>query len=324
MVKLLGWSKWTLHVIGPKLFPREVLAFAGDTQYVTSDYLPEHWRADIGGFESRGYIHVQTPWLEKGPLGHVGETRWLEQVCGPDLLKLVAHADLGADALPELLDAHAAASPRFAGVRDMLAHDPDKGVMNYDEQPHRCTTEAWVRGFAELGRRGLTFDAWMYHPQLREFETVVRAHPETRVVLDHLGTPVGVGGPFASYGQTAAARARILAQWREDLAALAAHEQVHAKISGLLMPVLGWGFHKREQPPSRSEIADLVGPLVEYALDLFGPQRCMYASNFPMDKVSVPLTMTLEVLDELTQARDESERRGLFHDNAARFYGIDV
>jgi L-fuconolactonase len=324
-VKLFGWSAWALRNVAPKLFPSSSRAFVGKTDFVLADYLPEHWRCDTGGFEVRGFVHVQAGWHGKGPLGSVGETHWLDRIGAPELLGIVGHADLGAESLAAVLDAHREASPRFVGVRDMLAHDRDRGVMNYDERADRCLDPAWQAGFAELGRRELSFDAWMYHPQLRAFEQVVRAHPGTRVILDHLGTPLGYGGPFAGYGQTAAARQEIAARWRDDLAALAGHPQVHAKISGLTMPVVGWGFHERAPslgPPSRTELVDCLGPMVETALELFGPQRCMFASNFPMDKVSAPWTSLYEVFDELTRTRDEAERRALFHDNALRVYGL--
>jgi predicted TIM-barrel fold metal-dependent hydrolase len=321
-VKLLGWSEWALRNVAPKLFPASSLAFVGKTDFVMADYLPEHWRRDAGGFEARGFVHVQAGWHDKGPLSSVGETHWLERICGDELLGIVGHAELGSESLARMLDAHREASPRFVGVRDMLANDRDRGVMNYDERTERCREAAWQRGFEELGRRDLSFDAWMYHPQLRSFEAVVSAHPSTRVILDHLGTPLGYGGPFAGYGRTKAAREQIASQWRDDLAALAQHPQVHAKISGLTMPVVGWGFHERRTPPSRTELVDSLGPMVATALELFGPQRCMFASNFPMDKVSAPWTSLYEVFDELTRTRDEGERRALFHDNAARVYGL--
>jgi predicted TIM-barrel fold metal-dependent hydrolase len=321
-VKLFGWSPWAMRNLVPNLFPAAAIAFVGKTDYVLADYLPEHWRADTGPCEVRGFVHVQADWHGRGALGSAGETQWLERTCGDELLGIVGHADLGASTLGKLLDAHREASKRFVGVRDMLSHDPAHLVMDYSPRPDRCLEPTWQEGYAELGRRNLTFDAWMYHPQLRAFERVVRAHPGTKVVLDHLGSPLGYGGPFAGYGHSEAARREIAARWRDDLAALAGHSHVHAKISGLTMPVLGFGFHDRGTPPSRHELVERLGPLVETALELFGPQRCMFASNFPMDKVSAPWTTFYEVFDELTRTREESERQALFHDNAVRFYGL--
>jgi L-fuconolactonase len=336
VVKSLGWSAWALRNLGPRMLPSALMTFVGKTDFVFADYLCDDWQRDAGqavagvalrptveaGHDGRGFIHVQAGWTTKGPLGPAEETRWLENNCGPTLRGIVGHAALESDSLVPLLDAHAKASPRFVGIRDMLANDDDRGVVNFDEKMGRCSDPAWHRGFAELGHRNLNFDAWMYHTQLSAFEKVVRAHPDTRVVLDHLGTPIGYGGPYAGYGHTKAARQEIAKRWRDDLAALAGHPQVHAKISGLTMPVLGWGFHEQPTPPSRAQLVDCLGPMVETALELFGAQRCMFASNFPMDKVSAPWTSLYEVFDELTRTRDEAERKGLFHDNAARVYRL--
>ena len=231
-LKLFGWSPWLMQHLVPKLFPAAALNFVGKTDYVMSNYLPAEWRGDHADLEVRGFVHIQADGHGKGPLAAVDETAWLERIGGSSLLAIVGEARLEDPRLGELLDAHAAASPRFVGVRDILAHDPDRGIMKYDARVDRCTDPEWQRGYAELGRRGLSFDAWMFQPQMRSFEAVLRAHPETRVVLDHLGTPIAYGGPHASHGRDQATRDRLAASWREDLAALAAHKQLHAKLSG--------------------------------------------------------------------------------------------
>lgn len=322
-LKLFGWSPWLLRNLVPRLFPSSAIAFVGKTDYLLADYLPADWRRDHGDLEVRGFVHIQADWQGKHPLAAVDETHWLEQIGGDDLLAIVGQARLQSPQLGEVLDAHAAASTRFVGIRDYLASDPDPGVMNYDEHTDRFMSEAWQRGYAELGRRGLTFDAWMFGPQLRAFDSVLRDHPETRVVLDHLGSPIAYGGPHASHGQDAAARERIVARWREDIEILAQREQLYAKLSGLFMPVVGWGVHERSEPPSVTEVVDRIGPMVEHALAHFGPQRCIFASNFPMDKVSLPWTTLYAAFAQLVQTRSEVERRALFHDNAVRFYGLD-
>lgn len=323
-VKLLGWSERLLRTIGPRLFPRSAVDFVGVVDHVLNPYLPATFLDDTAGYDVRGFVHIQAGWHEEGRLGPVGETRWLERVCGPELLAIVGHADLSSPDLSDLLDAHAAASERFVGIRDMLAHDPDRGVMDHAERAGRAAEAAWRRGYAELGARGLTFDAWMYHPQIGELEPVVREHPETRVVVDHLGTPIGLGGPHAGYGHGARDRERIREAWVVELARLAEHDHVHAKISGLTMPILGWGFHERSSPPSVGEVVDALGPLVEEALGLFGVERCLVASNFPMDKASLPWTTLYDAFVQLTEGLGEEAQRALFHDNAARFYGLDA
>jgi predicted TIM-barrel fold metal-dependent hydrolase len=146
--------------------------------------------------------------------------------------------------------------------------------------------------------------------------------PQAAIVLDHLGTPVAVGGQVGDVGKTESERASILATWRDDLAKVAAHKNVHAKISGLAMPILGFGFHTRSTPPSVDELTERVAPLVRHALDQFGVERCFFASNFPMDKVSAPYTHIFEAYARLAAERGEQAPRTLLRDNALRFYGV--
>lgn len=322
-VRLLGHSPRVLRALAPRLFPEPALAFVGSPEHVLAPYLPGHLHRDHApeAADVRGFVHVEASWQARDPVRCADETVWLEQLCGRDLRAIVGHADLSHPRLDAVLRAHAAASPRFVGVRDKLAFAPDARVMSWCAAGDRMRDAGWRHGFARLGERGLTFDAWMYAPQLAELERVVREIPSTRVVLDHLGTPVGLGGPYGPHGHDAAERARIAASWHDDLARLAQHPQVHAKVSGLLMPIVGWGFHARAEPPSASEIADRIGPHVEHALRVFGVERCMFASNFPMDKVSAPWATVVAAMAQLTSGLDHGSRRAFFHDNAARFYG---
>lgn len=323
-VRLLGGSRRALRALAPRLFPKSALEFVGSPEHVLAPYLPGDLHRDHApeAAELRGFVHVEASWQARDPLRHADETSWLEQLCGRDLRAIVGHADLAHPRLDAILEAHRAASPRFTGVRDKLAFSPDARVMSWCASGDRMRDPGWRHGFARLGERGLTFDAWTYAPQLEELERVVRDIPSTRVVLDHLGTPVGLGGPYGPHGHDARERARIASRWHEDLARLAQHPQVHAKISGLLMPIVGWGFHARREPPSAGELAERLGPHVEHALRVFGVERCMFASNFPMDKVSAPWTTVVGAMGQLTSGLEPAARRAFFHDNAARFYGI--
>ncbi|CAN5234677.1 hypothetical protein BH23ACT9_BH23ACT9_12900 [soil metagenome] len=94
------------------------------------------------------------------------------------------------------------------------------------------------------------------------------------------------------------------------------------KLSGLAMPIIGWGWHQRPAPPGVDEVVDAYGPFVSHVLEVFGPSRCLIASNFPMDRVSLPWRTLYEAFDQLTSGLPAEQRRGLFHDNAIRFYGI--
>lgn len=320
-VKLLGWNPALLRWMVPRLFPRKALDFVGTVDTVLDPHLPGNYLASTGHHKMRGFVHIEANW-EGGEWSAVDETRWLEQICGRDLLAIVARAHLDAPQLHDILDAHVAVSDRVVGVRDLLGAPAHPDIYGFSA-PGRTPNPKWREGYAELGRRGLSFDAWMYAHQMAEFEPVVREHPQTRVVLDHLLTPAGVGGPIGRYATTDADRARIREAWERDLRALAAYSQVHAKLSGLTMPVVGWGFHRHLHPPGVTEVADTLGPFIEIALDAFGPERCFFASNFPMDKASLPFETLFDAFVQLTASLGEDVQQGLFHDNAARFYRID-
>ncbi len=321
LVRTLGWSRSVMGRVAERVVPAASMAFVGSPDHILSPYLPGMWLNETGDADVRGFVHVQADWQSRSPLGQADETRWLETLCGRDLLAVVGRADLADARLDALLDAHAEASPRFRGIRDYLAHGgADEGLMSFASSPDRTAEHAWRRGYDRLGARGLTFDAWTYADQLPAFARLVADHPDTPVVLCHVGSPVGAGGPFAGRGATAADRERIIGRWREDMAAIAAHDHVHVKISGLGMPILGWGWHDRPVGPGVEEVADAYGPFVSHVLDHFGPQRCMIASNFPMDRVSMSWRTLYEAFDRLTTGLSEQDRGAVFHDTADRFY----
>ena len=313
-VRLFGFSPTLLGRLAPVLFPRAALAFVGSPRYVLAPFMPADHRQEHGSADVRGFIHIEAAWKRRNPMRFVEETEWLESLGDPGLRGIVGQADLAHPQLDALLDAHAAASPRFVGVRDKVAFSPDPGVMSWCKDGSRMANPAWRRGFARLGERGLTFDAWCYAEQLPDLIDLVRAVPGTRVVLDHLGTPVDL---FASGGRSGSDPA-----WHDDLARLAEHPQVHAKISGMLMPVLGAGLHKFEQLASVDEVVDRLGPHVAHALRVFGPGRCIFASNFPMDRVSVTWATLYAGYDQLTAGLSRPEREAAFQGNAISFYRL--
>lgn len=321
--RLFFWNDALMRRVGIHLFPRSARDFVGKPDHVMRAYLPGVLDSEQAGVDVRGVIHVQAGWHDRRPLAGADESRWLESLGAPSIRGIVGQATLDSPQLDALLAAHRSATPRLVGVRDMTAHDPDNGVMPY-AKPGRMQTPAFRRGLARLADAGLAFDAWCYGPQLAALADALEEAPDTRVVLCHLGSPIGVGGPFAGHGRTAGARASILARWKDDLARIAALPRVHAKLSGLAMPVLGFGFHTRAAPPSVTELCDAFGPLVEHALAVFGPSRCFFASNFPMDKVSASWRDIFEAYAALVTSHDLATRRGLFHDNAARFYRLPV
>ena len=231
---------------------------------------------------------------------------------------IVSYADLTlGSAAGEVLDAHIAASPRFRGIRHAAGWDASDAVRNSHTNPNQqlLASPAFREGFAELHRRGLSFDAWLYHPQIPELTGLARAFPDTTIIFDHFGGPLGVG-PYA--GQ----REAIFTQWRQDVAELASCENVYAKLGGLVMPINGFGFHKRERPATSDELVAATDRYYRHAIDCFGVQRCMFESNFPVDKASCSYAVLWNSFKKLVADASETEKAWLFHDTAAAAYRL--
>ncbi|MEO1059255.1 MAG: amidohydrolase family protein, partial [Actinomycetota bacterium] len=173
------------------------------------------------------------------------------------------------------------------------------------------------RGVRRLGERGLSYDSWHYHYQNREFLDLARAAPDTTMVLDHFGTPLGVGS-FAGR------RDEIFAAWRDDIAELATCSNVVAKLGGLAMPDNGFGFHTAERPPTSAEFLDAQRRYYEHTIECFGADRCMFESNFPVDRVSLSYRTFWNACKQLTADMSVDERHALFVGTAARIYRLDV
>jgi predicted TIM-barrel fold metal-dependent hydrolase len=243
---------------------------------------------------------------------------------GKRLGAIVAHADLRSRRVDELLLAHVRASAKVRGIRDMAASHPDRGVHSWTKLPHLLQDAAFLRGFERLAKRELRFDAWVYSHQLGDVAELAKRFPDVPIVLDHLGTPVGAMGPVAGVGRTPAERSHIVGSWRDDLARLREHPKVFVKLSGLGMTVLGFDFHRRPSPPSVDELTDAFRPFIRHALEVFGVERALFASNFPMDKVSTPYERLYAAFIRLAGEAGPTAPRALLRDNALPFYGIEA
>ncbi len=327
LVKLFGRWPGLLQGVARVAFPRAARDFVGQITYVADRYLPAHYEKEAEAFEIGQVVHVQAGWHDSAPMGPVGETRWLESLpfreAGVELAAIVAEGSPESPAFAALLDAHRAASRRVAGIRAMAAWHPDPGVHGFFDAPGRYRDVAFLKGFEALAERGMTFDAWCYSGQLSDLAVLLEEYPEVPVVLDHCGTPVGVFGPVGKYtGVRADERASILSEWREQVDLLADFPNLHVKLSGLLMPVLGHGYAARAEPPGTAEVAERIWPVVGPVLEAFGTDRCMWASNFPMDRVCAPLDTIIAAYAEVCEAEAPGQLRALFHDNALRFYRV--
>jgi predicted TIM-barrel fold metal-dependent hydrolase len=170
---------------------------------------------------------------------------------------------------------------------------------------------------AEIESRDLIFETWIFHPQLGELADLARAFPRLRIVLDHIGTPLGVG----SYANR---REEVLADWRRGIDELAACPNVHIKLSGLAMHHTGFGLEDRAVPASSEELAGLWQPYIASCIEAFGPQRAMFASNFPVEKLTCPFPVLWNAFKLLAAGCSEHERRQLFCENARSLYRLEL
>lgn len=254
----------------------------------------------------------------------VGEVEFLEEAArraggaGKSRIAaaIVGFADLGlGDGIAPVLEAHIAASPkRFRGIRYSTTWD-ESGALRSETAPGMLGDNKVRQGFAWLKRLGLSFDAWVYHPQLSDVADLARAFPEVTIVLDHIGAPLGAG-PYAGK------RDEVFQAWRGGIAKVAACPNVVVKLGGLGSSRSGYDWHRRVVKPSSEEIAGTLRPYFEWCLDKFGVRRCLFESNFPVEKLANSYVVVWNAFKRMTQGYSRAERAALFHDNAARVYRI--
>jgi predicted TIM-barrel fold metal-dependent hydrolase len=231
---------------------------------------------------------------------------------------IVGFADLMLGAgVRAVLDAHRAVSPSFRGVRYATAWDASPQIRrSHTNAPAGLLAEHRFReGFACLREASLVFDAWTYHPQLPELVDLARTFPDVCIVLDHAGGPLGIG-PYAGR------RDDVYDLWRRHIIELSRLENVVVKLGGLTMTMSGHGWHKRETPPGSAEIAAAIAPYVHTCIEHFGATRCMFESNFPVDRASCSYAVLWNAYKRLIQGCSPAERAALLHDTATRVYRL--
>ncbi len=230
---------------------------------------------------------------------------------------MIAHADLsrGAAVRPVLQALAAAGNGRLAGIRHGATWDDGAAAHGRSFAPRDLLRQpGFRRGFAELAPLGLGFDAWLFYHQLPDLAPLLAAHPETRVVLDHCGGVLGTP-PHDD-------RAAVFDAWRRQIEALARFPNLSVKLGGLGMLYLGWDFHLRDVPPSSEEVAEAWRPYVETCIAAFGTGRCMFESNFPMDKQSCGYGVLWNAFKRITADLPAAAKADLYHDNAVRAYRL--
>ena len=302
-------------------------------EFPANRYLVEEFLGDVSGghrVTRTVYVECHQKYRPDGPvpLRPVGETEFVDQ-CTAALqgdaaatqvaAGIVGFADLALGArVRDVLEAHLAASPRFRGVRHASAWDASDQVRraHTDPPPGLLGRAEFRAGFACLHDLGLTFDAWLYHTQIPDVVELARAFPQAPIVLDHAGGPLGIG-PYAGR------RDEVFALWRRNLSVLSGCPNVVVKIGGLAMTMSGFGWHKRDAPPGSFELADSMRPYFDACLELFGAERCMFESNFPVDQASCSYTVLWNAFKRLARACSPTERSALFSRTATRVYRLD-
>ena len=216
-----------------------------------------------------------------------------------------------------MLEALQAASlNRFHGIRHGVTWDPHPEVQSRETE-RKLADENYRAGARVLARMGLSLDIFLYFPQLPELADFAKAIPELTIILNHIGGLMRVG-PYANRDE------EVLATWRSGISAVAACPNVIMKLGGMGMPWLGFDWHTRNTPAGSVEVADGMGPFLTYCIEQFGPERCMFESNFPPDKVSFSYNVMYNAFKRLSGGYLAAERAAMFHDTAARVYRIDV
>jgi predicted TIM-barrel fold metal-dependent hydrolase len=297
-------------------------------------YLFEELLADM----TSGHNVIATVYMECGAMYRqdgdpaykpVGETEFVNGVAAMSAsgvygraracAGIVGHVDLmlGEAARPVLEAQIHAGNGRFKGIRHSAAYDADPEVLGpLARRPSGVYLDAtFRRGFAQLAPLGLSFDAWLLEPQLPDLIDLARAFPETAIVLDHVGTPLGIGG-------YAGRRDERFGVWRENIRALAGLPNVSVKLGGLAMVFPGFASYLAEPVAPSSQLAAEWKPYIDTCIQSFGPARCMFESNFPVDRGTCPYDVLWKAFKILAQGYSAREKADMFSGTALRVYRL--
>lgn len=303
------------------------------------DYLLDDLWADTGSghtIEQSIFIECHAFYDKSAPehLQSLGETRAISTIAAhsqsPDtnpqkqcmVTGIVARVDLCLGDQPELLkqviQQHAdIAGPLLKGIRHAGAHDPrPEDLLIPGRAPaYLYGKENFRQGLRILGQLGLSYDTWHYHHQNEDFCDLAEAVPDTVLILDHFGTPLGTGIYRGS-------RDAIYAQWKQDIKRLSRCPNVYAKLGGLAMPDNGFGWDKRDRPADSDELVHWQRKYYLHTIECFGAERCMFESNFPVDKLSISYPVLWNAFKKMVADFSESDKHALFYDTAARAYKL--
>jgi predicted TIM-barrel fold metal-dependent hydrolase len=302
--------------------------------FPASRYLLPELLADLTSghnVESSVFVECGAFYRASGPapMKFVGETEFVGGQAamaasgryGPVLAceGIVGRADLAQGAsVAEVLESHIrAGNGRFKGIRHAGAYDPSPDIRrsHTSPPPGLYGLPNFREGFAQLAPLGLSFEAWQYHPQLGEVAALADAFPETAILLNHVGGPLGIG-PYAGR------KDEVFAVWKAGIEDLARRPNVWVKLGGLGMPICGFGFHHQDPRPGSDVLADAWRPYLETCIEAFGAHRGMFESNFPVDGASCDYATLWNALKRVAAGCSADEKAALFKANARKFYRL--
>jgi len=291
---------------------------------------------DLWNDTQSGHNLVKTVFVECGQgyfesgseaMKPIGETRFVVEVAEEakqDVSKaqiegIVGHADMMlGESSREVLEAHLEEGKgRFKGIRHGASWDESDEIRNSHSNPIQSIylDDEFQKGIEQLDALNLTLDAWNYHKQIKELTELAKCFPNLKIVQNHFGGPLGIG-PYAGR------REEVFSVWQESIAELAERDNVVIKIGGLAMPINGWGWHKRELPANSDEFIESHGRYYLHAIKCFGVERCMFESNFPVDKRSISYPVLWNGFKKIVEDFSTEEKEYLFYKTAAEFYSL--
>jgi predicted TIM-barrel fold metal-dependent hydrolase len=298
-------------------------------------YLLEEFLADCAtGHTIIGSVFLQchSMYRASGPkqMQPVGETEFVAGIAAMSdsggygktrvAAGIVGYADLCAgDWVTPVLEAHIrAGGGRFRGVRHSAGYDADPIIGNSapDMQPGLYRRDDFRQGMKRLSALGLSLDAWAFHPQLTDVVDLARAFPHANIVMGHCGGPLGYG-PYAGKGEA------VFASWKRSIVELAKCENVTMKLGGMMMRLAAYDYMALDAPPSSEQLAAYWRPYVETCLELFGANRCMVESNFPVEKMGIGYAGLFNALKRLASGASAEEKAAIFAGTARRVYRLD-
>jgi L-fuconolactonase len=297
-------------------------------------YLLDELLADLNTGHKIGatvFLECRSMYRADGPaeMRPVGETEFVNGIAAMSAsgaygstrvaAGIVGYADLTlGDRVEPVLEAHIrAGGGRFRGVRHSAGWDASDTIGNSrpDMRPHLYERADFRAGLARLAALGLSFDAWLYHPQLADVVSLARAVPGASIIMGHVGGVLGYG-PYAGKAD------EVFASWKRSMTELTVCPNVVVKLGGMMRRLAAFDYGAVAAPPPSEELAGYWRPYMETCIELFGANRCTFESNFPVEKVGTGYASLWNAFKRIAAGASADEKRALFSGTARRVYRL--